>query len=118
MARSRPSSPDQALAWATSASRSNFPSGEWAITACGMPCSRMERVSARVSTPARPMTPRRVIQVARSQSARQLAGGVGRSRKIAPRAAVAAEPDICSRSSAVVPVLPTWGKVKATIWAM
>ena len=100
------------------ASRSNRPSGEWAITAWGMPCSRILRVSARVSTPARPTTPRRAIQDGRSESARQLAGGVGTSRKIAPRAAVCAEPDICSRSSAVVPVLPMWGKVKATIWAM
>jgi hypothetical protein len=47
-----------------------------------------------------------------------LAGSVGRSRKIAPRAAVSAEPDICSMSSTLVPVLPTCGKVKATIWAM
>jgi hypothetical protein len=71
-----------------------------------------------VSTPARPTTPRRAIQPARSLSARQLAGAVGRSRKIAPRAAVCADPDICSMSSTLVPTLPMWGKVKATIWAM
>ena len=47
-----------------------------------------------------------------------LAGGVGRSRKIAPRAAVSAAPDICSRSSTFVPTLPICGKVNATIWAM
>ena len=46
------------------------------------------------------------------------AGAVGASRKIAPRAAVSAEPDICSMSSIFVPTLPTCGKVKATIWAM
>jgi hypothetical protein len=110
--------PDQSRAWAFSASRSNTPSGAWAITPCGMPFSRIFRVRARVSTPARPTTPRRAIQTERSSSERQLAGAVGTSRKIAPRAAVAAEPDICSRSSMFVPTLPMCGKVKATIWAM
>ncbi len=51
-------------------------------------------------------------------SARQLAGGVGTSRKIAPRAAVWAPAPNCSTSSTFTPVLPTWGKVKATIWLM
>ena len=43
--------PAQARAWAISASRSNWPSGRWAMTPCGMPRSRIDLVSARVSTP-------------------------------------------------------------------
>ena len=58
LARSRPSRPRQALASACSFSRSNLPVGSWAMTPLGMPCSRMRLVSARVSTPARPMMPR------------------------------------------------------------
>ncbi len=41
----------QAAACALSASRSNLPSGSWAITALGMPFSRISAVKARVSTP-------------------------------------------------------------------
>ena len=33
-------------------------------------------------------------------------------------AAVRLSPTSCSRSSRLVPTLPMWGKVKATIWAM
>ena len=39
-------------------------------------------------------------------------------RKIAPRAAVSAEPDICSMSSTFTPTLPMCGNVKATICDM
>ncbi|OHB32419.1 MAG: hypothetical protein A2882_16240 [Phenylobacterium sp. RIFCSPHIGHO2_01_FULL_70_10] len=98
MARSRPTRPVQRRALAIRSSRSKRPWGSWAMTPCGMPCSRMRRVSARVSPPASPMTPRRAIHVCRSASERQLAGAVGTSRKMAPRAAVSAAPDICSMS--------------------
>jgi hypothetical protein len=75
-------------------------------------------VRARVSMPARPTTPRRFIQPSKSLSLRQLAGSVGASRKIAPRAEVSDPPPICSTSSTLVPVFPTCGKVKARIWLM
>ncbi len=53
-----PSMPGHAAASFFSASRSNLPSGAWAMTALGMPFSRMSAVSARVSTPEMPTTPR------------------------------------------------------------
>ena len=88
------------------------------MTAWGAPLSRMRLVRARVSTPARPTTPRRFIQASKPASERQLAGSVGTSRKIAPRAEVSEPPPICSMSSTLVPTLPTCGKVKAKIWLM
>ncbi len=92
----------------------------------------MRLVSLRVSTPARPTTPRAFIQASRSPEApvpaRQLAAAVGTSRKTAPRAVVRAPPHPpvigppsrpnCSVSCRFTPVLPMWGKVKVTIWAM
>jgi len=63
------------------------------MTAFGMPCSRMRRVSARVSRPASAMTLRFFSHVSRSSSLRQFDGAVGRARKIAPRAAAAAAGD-------------------------
>ena len=53
-----------------SASRSNLPSGACAITALGMPFSRMSAVSARVSMPARPTMPRAFSQSLRPRVAR------------------------------------------------
>ncbi len=55
--------PGQAAALARKASRSKAPSGEWAMTAFGMPRSRMSVVSARVSTPVTPMIPRALSQL-------------------------------------------------------
>jgi hypothetical protein len=118
LARSRPTSPVQPRAWATSASMSKAPVGLWAITAWGLPCSRMRRVSARVSTPASPTTPREAIQASSVPEARQLASRSARSRKTAPLAEVAAPCPICSTSSRFTPTLPTWGKVKLRIWPM
>ena len=55
--------PGQRAALARSASRSKAPSGEWAITAFGMPRSRMSVVSARVSMPVTPTIPRALSQL-------------------------------------------------------
>ena len=65
-----------------------------------MPCSRIARVRARVSTPARPTTPRRVSQPSRSPSARQLAarrGRVAEDRARRPRCAPRRPPARCPR---------------------
>ena len=76
--------PGQAVASASSASRSNSPSGAWAMTAFGMPRSRISAVSARVSTPVRPMTPRAFSQASSRPVARKLDGSPMSARKIAP----------------------------------
>ena len=54
-----------AEAWSASA-----PDGSWAMTAFGMPLSRMRRVSARVSMPLSPMTPRALSHCSRCRVAR------------------------------------------------
>ena len=100
LARSRPTRPAQARALAISGVEV-----EAAVRAVGdhrrAACrSRGSPWSARgCRRRQRPTTPRRFSQPSRSLSARQLAGAVGASRKIAPRAAVVAAPEICSRSS-------------------
>ena len=55
-----PTRPGHSRASFLSASRSNLPSGACAITAFGMPLMRMRLVSARVSMPQSPITPRRL----------------------------------------------------------
>jgi hypothetical protein len=52
----------EAAAARFSATRSNTPSGACAITAFGMPFSRISAVSARVSTPVMAMMPRAFSQ--------------------------------------------------------
>ena len=58
--------PGHAAASRFSASRSNLPSGACAITAFGMPLSRISAASARVSTPLMAMMPRAFSQASRS----------------------------------------------------
>ncbi len=70
--------PGQAAALARKASRSKAPSGEWAMTAFGMPRSRMSVVSARVSTPVTPMIPRAFIQL----SSRAVSAKIRRARNV------------------------------------
>ena len=70
--------PGQRAALARSASRSKAPSGEWAMTAFGMPRSRMSVVSARVSTPVTPMTPRALSQ----PSSRARGAKIRRARQV------------------------------------
>ena len=103
MARSRPTRPLQALALATRASRSNLPSGRMGDhrrAACrARGCAR---VSARVSTPARPTTPRRSIQVVEVGVGAPV-GRRGRQRRGRSRRAPPSRPSrtICSMSSTV-----------------
>ena len=66
--------PGQAAALARSASRSKAPSGEWAMTAFGMPRSRMSVVSARVSMPVTPTIPRALSQLSSRPLARKFDG--------------------------------------------
>ena len=58
--------PGHAAASRFSASISNLPSAACAITAFGMPLSRISAASARVSTPLMAMTPRAFSQASRS----------------------------------------------------
>ena len=113
--RSLPTKPFQPRALAARASISNIPSGAWAMTPFGMPLSRIKAVSARVSTPDRPMMLRCVSQSPSSDSERQFEAGVIGALKIAPRAALWALSVEASSSSTVVPVFPIWGKVKQMI---
>ena len=76
--------PASAPPWRFSASRSNSPSGAWAMTALGMPFRRIIVVSARVSTPVRPMIPRARSQASSRPVARKLDGSDRSARKIAP----------------------------------
>ena len=71
--------PGQARASRFSASRSNVPSGAWAITAFGMPFSRISAVSARVSTPVMAMMPRAFSQSSKLLR-RAIVGGLGDRR--------------------------------------
>ena len=109
--------PGQAAALARSASRSKAPSGEWAMTAFGMPRSRMSVVSARVSTPVTPMIPRAFIQLSSRAVARKFDGPAMSARMMAPIAADAEAALTTSMSSSLTPTIPIWGKVKVMIWA-
>ena len=60
--------------------------------------------------PPMPIRPRRSIQFARSEVARQFDGSVGSHLTTIPDATGSA----ASSSSAVTPVLPMWGKVNVT----
>ena len=71
----------------------------------------MRRVSALVSTPAMPTRPWDLSHLSKCWVARQLEGSVMGARKIRPRAAGV----VVSISSALVPTLPIWGKVKVMI---
>ena len=71
-----PTRPGQAAASFFSAARSNLPSGACAITALGMPLTRISAVSARVSMPHSPIMPRLL-----SQSLRLVGGAVVRLRR-------------------------------------
>jgi hypothetical protein len=62
--------PGKAASSRFSAARSNLPSGACAITAFGMPFSRISAVSARVSTPVMAMMPRAFSQSSNSCAAR------------------------------------------------
>ena len=108
--------PGQAAASRFSAARSNLPSGACAITALGMPFSRISAVSARVSTPVMAMMPRAFSHASKSCVARQFEGGVIGARSTQPRTPEAAARFAVSMSSALVPTLPIWGKVKVMIW--
>ena len=112
-----PSMPGQRAASARSASRSNAPSGAWAMTAFGMPALRISVVSARVSTPVRPMTPRDLSHASSRPRARKFDGSERSARMIAPTAADAAAALTTSMSSSLTPTTPIWGKVKVTICA-
>ena len=112
MARSIPSSPGQAAAWALRAARSKRPSGAWATTPVGAPPSRIRRVRRRVSSPATPMRPFDLSQLLSGWVERQLEGSVISAARIRPRAGGV----IVSRSSLLAPTLPIWGKVKVMIW--
>ncbi len=74
LARSMPSSPGQARAFLSSASMSNSPFALCAITPLGAPSMRILRVSARVSTPARPIRPFERIHSSKPLAARKLLG--------------------------------------------
>ena len=76
LARSRPIRPDQALARRFRSSMSKTPSGACAMTALGMPFSRISAVSARVSMPDRATMPRRFSHWSRS-AAGAVVGRVG-----------------------------------------
>ena len=78
----------------------------------GAPPSRMRRVSRRVSTPVTATSPKDLSQASRWPPERQLAGSVMAARSTQPRTAGVA----VSMSSALVPTLPMWGKVKVMIW--
>ncbi len=106
-----PFRPGHALAWARSASRSNVPDSEWAITPCGAPAARIRRVSWRVSMPEIPISPCDASQPVNGAIARQLDGSVTSARRITPRANGVGD----SMSSAFAPTLPMWGKVKVMI---
>ena len=109
--------PGQRAASARSASRSKAPSGEWAMTAFGMPCLRMSVVSARVSTPVTPMTPRAFSQPSSRALARKFDCSEISARMMAPTAADAAAGLTTSMSSSLTPTTPMCGKVKVTICA-
>ena len=64
--------------------RRSGPSGACAMTALGMPRSRIRAVSARVSMPAMPMMLRRFSQASRWPSARQFDGSVMSARRTQP----------------------------------
>ena len=108
--------PGHSAASRFSAARSNVPSGLCAITAFGMPFSRMSAVSARVSMPVMAMMPRALSQASKSWLARQLDGAVMAARSTQPRTPDDAARLAVSMSSALTPTLPIWGKVKVTIW--
>ena len=82
--------PGHAAASRFSASTSNLPSGSCAITAFGMPFSRMSAVSARVSMPVMAMMPRALSHTSRCWLARQLDGAVIEARSTQPRTPPAA----------------------------
>ena len=109
--------PGQAAALARSASRSKAPSGEWAMTAFGMPRSRMSVVSARVSMPVTPTIPRALSQLSSRALARKFEGPEMSARMMAPIAADAAAGLTTSTSSSLTPTIPICGKVKVMIWA-
>ena len=86
-----------------------------AMTAFGMPFSRIRPVSARVSMPASPMMPRRLSHWSRCAVARQFDGSVMAVRRITPRAPGVAAMFTVSMSSSLVPTLPICGNVKVMI---
>ena len=81
------------------------------VTALGAPAKRIRRVSARVSSPARPILPRAFSQSPKVPVERKLDGAVTSSRTMQPTAPSTRD----SRSSSLTPTLPICGKVKVTI---
>ncbi len=111
--------PRQPAARAFRASRSKRPSGSWAMTALGMPRSRISAVSARVSIPPMPMMSRAFSHWPSGACARWFEGAVMAAWSTTPRtpppAAFRPSPSV-STSCSLTPTLPMWGKVKVTIW--
>jgi hypothetical protein len=81
------------------------------MVACGAPRSRMRRVMARLSTPARPIRLCDFSQASKCWALRQFDGSVMSSRSTTPRTAGV----VVSMSSGLVPTLPMCGKVKVMI---